>query len=374
MFFLINASNLHVGGGVQVATSFICELAARRDEARDFVVWMSSAVFHNVQASGCTLSAFSSFRVLDIKGRKRFPDSCLRELSEIRCIFTIFGPLYHKVDSRSVVGFAQPWIIYPENECYAKLSWAEKLRSRLKFFLQKKYFQKNSDILVVEAEHVKQQLVLLGVKPASKIVVVHNTISALYQDESIWSDFSVDRTPGKLSVGFIGRNYLHKNVDIIPEVRLILADKYGVDVDFYVTFTDEEWGKSPEVLRRAVKNVGALKVVDCPGFYSSLDAVFFPSLLECFSATPLEAMAMSRPVFLSDRPFNRDVSGDHAFYFDPMSAESAADVIYDYFSLPNDVRIKNLELARLHAINFSSASERADKYLEVIFNGVNRVQ
>lgn len=357
-----------------MATSFICELAKKRGLANSFSVWMSDAVFSNVQASGCNIEVFSSCLVLNVRGRGGFPENLLEELRSFRFVFTIFGPLYQKVNGLSLVGFAQPWIIYPFNECYSRLGVLESLKMRVKFFLQKIYFKKNSDFLVVEAEHVKSQLVELSVKSADEIFVVSNTVSGLYFDESSWSDFSVQTTPGKTSIGFIGRNYLHKNVDLIPEVKQILMRKYGLDIDFYVTFSAEEWDRVSDGLRAAVKNVGVLRVVDCPGYYLSMDGVFFPSLLECFSATPLEAMVMNRPVFSSDRPFNRDVAAEHAFYFDPMSAESAADTIYNYFSLPENIRNQRLDQARMHAVNFSSASERAGKYLEIIFNGVNRVQ
>ena len=61
-----------------------------------------------------------------------------------------------------------------------------------------------------------------------------------------------------------------------------------------------------------------------------MDAIIFPSLLECFSATPLEAMAMEKPFFASDREFIRDVCSDYALYFDPEDPISAANVINDY--------------------------------------------
>lgn len=364
---LINATNLHVGDGVQVAASFICELATKGEISKQFSVWMSRVVYENVKSASAVLDVFSSVRVLDIKGRQSFPEHALRDLKGFDCVFTVFGPLYHRISARSIVGFAQPWIIYPNNECYSRLGLWSAFKLKLKFLLQRKYFAINSDVLVVEAEHVKERLVSQGVKHESEIFVVHNTVAALYFNESLWSNFSVDRDPSRISLGFIGRNYAHKNSEMIPSVKRMIESKYGLTVDFYVTFSDEEWLRCSDEFKLVAKNVGVLRVVDCPGFYSSLDGVFFPSLLECFSATPLEAMVMKRPVFLADRPFNRDVAQDYAFYFDPMSAESAADAIFSYFQLPRDVRWGKLNLAREHSVNFSSAAERADKYVDLIF-------
>ena len=46
---LINTSNLHVGGGVQVATSFIGELTSMPTLPPGLVVWASSAVDANLR-------------------------------------------------------------------------------------------------------------------------------------------------------------------------------------------------------------------------------------------------------------------------------------------------------------------------------------
>src|SRR5690606_15046068 len=100
-------------------------------------------------------------------------------------------------------------------------------------------------------------------------------------------------------------------------------------------------------------------------FYRAMDAVIFPSLLECFSATPLEAMAMEKPLIASDRPFNRDVCSDHAHYFDPMAPDTAADQVAKLFS-NGTADVNALRLAREHAINFASPRERAQRYLEIL--------
>ncbi|MOA18610.1 Glycosyl transferases group 1 [compost metagenome] len=97
-----------------------------------------------------------------------------------------------------------------------------------------------------------------------------------------------------------------------------------------------------------------------------MDAVIFPSLLECFSATPLEAMAMQKPLFASDRGFVRDVCGDFAWYFNPLSADSAADVIAEYITKHHGKNQERLAAARRHVLNFSNARQRAENYLNII--------
>ena len=53
---LINASNLHVGGGVQVATSFISELLDLEDiNLKDITIICSSSVVNNLPKNSLNL-------------------------------------------------------------------------------------------------------------------------------------------------------------------------------------------------------------------------------------------------------------------------------------------------------------------------------
>jgi len=74
---------------------------------------------------------------------------------------------------------------------------------------------------------------------------------------------------------------------------------------------------------------------------------------------------MEKPLFASDRPFNRDICGPHAHYFDPLDPSSAAQAIANVFkgNGPDPIALK---AAREHAINFSSPKERAEKYLALL--------
>lgn len=363
---LINASNLHTGGGVQVAASVISEAARDRDQARGLMVVASSEVDANLSAVNCDTSAFGTYLVGDVRGMKRTPPDVALALEQAGAAFTIFGPLYRwRRPYRSIVGFAQPWIIYPRNECYRRLELLDRIKTRLKFWIHGQYF-KRADILVVELEHVKEGIVRELGFPADRIHVVHNCLSSLYADAHLWQDVSLPpRAGSELALGFVGRNYMHKNTEIFPEIAAILRQTHGIAARFYVTFTDEEWAACSPDFRAACVNVGPLTVAQCPSFYKALDGVVFPSLLECFSATPLEAMAMEKPLFASDRPFNRDVCQDHAHYFDPLSPASAAAAIAGVFggAGPDGTA---LQAAREHAFGFSNARERARKYLDLL--------
>lgn len=369
MKILINSSNLHCGGGVQVASSFINELPLLSKEiVKNFDVIVSSEVDKNINQS--TKIFFKNYKVHNIFGLKNYRNN-INLFDAYDLVFTIFGPCYHPIKGINLVGFAQPWIIYPNNECYSMLSSVEKLKYKLKFFLQKKFFKK-SDFCVVELEHVKQRLIELNIFKDSHVEVVYNTVSNVYFSPEKWEKIKI-MPSNKIKIGLISRDYYHKNTNILPKVKEILKNKYNQDVDFYVTFNEEEWLNKSSSFQENIINVGPLKVNECPNFYEEMDAIIFPSLLECFSATPLEAMIMKKPLFASDRGFIKDVCLDFAYYFEPTDPESAAAVINDFIENKNinELDIK-LTAAQTHAKNFSSAHQRAVKYTQIIENCLNK--
>lgn len=362
---LINAANLHVGGGVQVATSVIGELTLLSELPSSLVVWASDEVDLNLRKLNYDLTVFSSYKLVNSYGLNLMDNFFSGRFRDFDVVFTIFGPLYvWGLSFVNISGFAQPWIIYPDNEIYRSMGWVRRLTTRLRYRVQTFFFRR-SDRLVVELIHVRSGLLAKGIGSPSNIDVIRNTLSAPYTTPSSWQPVAIPDADVAIKLGFVGRNYSHKNTCIFPSVVDALQRVNGIKARIYVTFTDEEWAACDDVFRAAVTNVGPLFVSQCPTFYSHMDAVIFPSLLECFSATPLEAMAMKKPLFASDRPFNRNVCHEHAHYFDPLSPESAADAIARVFK-QGDPSPEALEAAREHALNFSNPKERAEKYLAIL--------
>lgn len=362
----INASNLHVGGGVQVAASFIYELSCMESKAKAFDVFVSNEVFRNASQLGADFGRFARFEVLDVHGIGAMKWEVAKRFKSYPLIFTVFGPFYLPyIPLRHVVGFAQPWIIYPDNELSKRASLIARLKMRMRFLLQSCFFWMADD-LVVELDHVKDGLIGRFKYPAQNIHIVRNCISPVFFDESKWRPVVGYERSDRFTIGFVGRDYPHKNTNALAEMRVALREKHNIDVDVLVTLRDDEWSLKGDEFRREVINIGPLTIAQCPSFYNLLDAVVFPSFLECFSATPLEAMVMRKPLFASDKQFVRDVCGDFAQYFDPLDPESAADSVAKYILHDRELSAVRLEEARAHAVNFSSSRSRALSYLKVL--------
>jgi glycosyltransferase involved in cell wall biosynthesis len=365
---LINASNLHVGGGVQVATSFIADIA-RLGADFPIVVWASSKVAANLKGLNVDIHGFEDFQVANSFGVRFLFSRLNKRLSGFDVVFTVFGPLYSfNRSATKITGFAQGWVIYPANEVRSRQGRVARLMTAVRGRIQGRFFAL-SDVYVVESGHVKRRLRELGLANRQPVEVIPNCVSPVFFAPHLWAPLDVPYAGLAIKIGFLGRNYLHKNLSILPAIRKILWESHGVNVEFFVTFRDDEWRLCSETFRSTIRNVGELSLAQCPSFYNAMDAIIFPSLLECFSATPLEAMAMRKQLFVSDRPFNRDVCGDFAHYIDPLNPVVAAGIIAEILARPADK--ETLDSAELHARTFSSSTERTEAYLKLIRHHLN---
>ena len=81
-------------------------------------------------------------------------------------------------------------------------------------------------------------------------------------------------------------------------------------------------------------NVGPVALADGPALYQSCDVCFLPTLLETFTATYPEAMAMGLPIVTSDVDFARDICQSAAVYFRPRDPADAARTIDELLRQP----------------------------------------
>ncbi|SFS28962.1 glycosyltransferase [Pseudomonas sp. NFACC42-2] len=364
---LINCSNLHVGGAVAVATSFINRVSVKQSLDFDVSILVSTNVMKNLLELGVNLSAFKKVTVADFIGIKALWGGLSQNISGYDLVFTVFGPAYSmKKINKHIVGFAQPSIIYPESRAFYKVSVIRRVLMRLKFRAQRFFFAK-ADSFVVELEHVKLGLQRISGFHRKKITVINSAVDSVFSQPDRWVSINsgMEQSPA-IKLGLISRNYVHKNLDLLPYIKIALKKKHGIDADIYVTFSPEEWGACSDFFKKNINNVGSLTLAQCPTFYCSLDGVVFPSLLECFSAVPIESMLMGKPLFASDFSFIKDCCKDFANYFVPEDAHSAAAAIANYFAKSPDEQERFIHNAKIFVSSYPSATDRADSYLGLI--------
>lgn len=360
---LINASNLHVGGGVAVATSFICHLSASIHASKTLIV-VSSAVDLNIRSLGVDRGAFKAYLVHN----SYFVNSIatfflLRKLSS-PAAFTIFGPVYFPFPCRfHIMGLADPYLIYPDNE-YLCLSATclDRLYFRFYIWLKLLFISRNHRIVF---ETPSAESSFRSIRPSIKSHVVSSGYHDIHLDSALWQSIAFPEIPpGIITLGLISKLYPHKDLQIIPAILEILNRKLGLPSVFLCTLNHCEYRKSNFHLSEYIVNIGPLSLAQCPTFYNRLDGVLFPTLLESYSAVIPESFVHQKPLFISDIPSLRDVAGDYAFYFQPHDPNSAALAVYSYYISQISMHSKDYRL-NIPPSAMKPASSRSNSYISL---------
>lgn len=171
--------------------------------------------------------------------------------------------------------------------------------------------------------------------PISKIKIMPNAVSVFAKDV-IGSDKAdaVFNDTNKFNLFLLSRYMPHKNFEILID----LFSKYRnelKEVRCIITIEAEHHKNSKKLLENIHKynlqdnivNVGPLKQEELGSFFKGCDAFLFPTLLESFSGTYLEAMHFGLPILTSDLDFARYVCYDSALYFNPWDSKDILDKI-----------------------------------------------
>ncbi|MEZ9305127.1 glycosyltransferase [Vibrio breoganii] len=326
MKILIDATNIKVGGGVQVAVSVISELYNTHNQSHKFLFFVSDKVF--VQLSE-DLQQKASVVTTGVSNLLPF-GGCNKQLieasKEVDCTFTIFGPSYWNPKSKHVIGFANAWLVSKNTPAYSIFPWTKRHLYKFKNYLLGKLLYSKGKFYITETESVKAAFIDCFDSEKEYISVVSNTLPYIYKDDYEQRGFfseKLNECNAYFKFVSITHNYPHKNLNIIADVGALL-DKHGVEAIFIVTFADNEYERQSEKFKKYTLNVGPVDIYECRELYQNADALFLPTLIECFSVSYLEAMANNLCITTSDYDFAKDVCGDSAIYFDPLSPDDIA--------------------------------------------------
>ncbi|WP_063654931.1 glycosyltransferase [Candidatus Arsenophonus triatominarum] len=361
---LVNASNLYIGGGLQVGISVIEEFTALKV---NYIAAVSPPVFEQLSSEAqksCKVIESTPSGIFNFFARKKLND--LVKEYQITDVFTVFGPSYWKPKVKNhLVGFAQAWLIYDTSIIIDMLSLKEKMKIIVLSFIQPLYFKHNSTKLVTETDDVRLQIEKLFKICPKKVFTVSNTISSIFYEPKFYDRKILNKLPTKnddIWLLTIAHDYPHKNLGIITK----LVERLPSQFKFILTVTNEFKIKIPLKYQDRVITLGKISSAQCPPIYEVCDALFLPTLLECFSVSYVEAMYMGKPVFTSNRAFAKTICGDAAYYFDPLNADDIANTIIRAYENPILINERCLRGKELVA-KFPLARERAKKYLSILY-------
>jgi glycosyltransferase involved in cell wall biosynthesis len=366
MKIVINTAHQRFGGAVQVALSFIIECKAYPEH--EYHVWLGAGVGKLISKNNFPSNFYFyefNFGVIDFNAIRNIQKTLAKFESKIRpqIIISTSGPSYFKSEVPQVIGYNLPLYIYPESPYVKNMPLLKKLKLTLKKQAHIFFFKRDAVAYVTQTDDVNKRVKkLLNTR---HVYTVSNTANSFFDN---WEKYK-NKLPAGRNNTFrficISSYYNHKNLDLIPLVLKKLSDCGVKNVEFVTTLKDKDF-KQKIGSHKNIINVGPVKPKECPSLYKECDALFLPTLAECFSASYPEAMIMEKPIITTDLPFAKSICGPAALYFKPQNAKDATSKIK---KLINDKELQNQLVfeGKERLKNFDSPEKRAEKYLYICF-------
>lgn len=357
---LIDAGNLHEGGALQVGASLITEMGAMVEDGsaprwlRSSKVRVSKEVWSQLGPSSKPLH----IEVVEArKLRNRFSLSY-----RSATVLQVFGPRYVlKRPALLLSGYADVTAVFGFP---AGTSSHRRLLGNLRG-LASRFLVSRSDVIIVESDYFRSAAQRRLRVKSTKIEVVSNSLNQEFLKGLNRADPAGRQESETVRIGYVARAYPHKNHRFLGQLAARLEAEHGWKVEFLLTLTQEEFDALDSDTKRYSTNFGILPLAELPGLYRSMDLFVFPSLLESYSASPLEAQACGVPVAVSDREFMRAVLKDSVAYFDPLDPASAAAVLSPLLD-SRQARQRLVDLGFANVSVVPSSRYRAESFVEAM--------
>ena len=368
MKLLINTATTNKGGGVQVAKSFIEE--CKELSEHEYFVVLGKNISKSINKDSFPKN-FTFYETPFRPATKVFSWSShnfFLKIIEKECkpdvVFTTTGPSYWRPKVKHVMGYNLPHYIYSDSPYFQIIPLKRKLWWKSMKIYAKYILKRDADALVVQTDDVNERVKFFLSKKS--VFTVSNTISEHYLSPKKVVKKLLAKLKNQFRFLTLSAWYPHKNLSIIPKVLDILIEKGHTNIVFVVTLPkiDEAKLHLADKYKGQLLNIGPVKVEEGASLYQECDAMFLPTLLECFSASYAEAMQLKKPIITSDMGFAHTVCKDAALYVNPMDADDIALKIIALSTsheLQQDLvtrGVKRLEV-------FGSSHDRAKRYLEI---------
>ena len=364
MKILINSAHQRFGGAVQVAVSFLNE--CKNFEAHEYVVCMGPGISKVVDPrdfpSNFTFYTFDFGAVNFVKAFHINRE--LRKVEKEECpdaVISHTGPSYFNSRAPQLIGYNLPVFIYPESPYVKGMSLKTKMKIQCKKWIQHWFLRRDAAALSVQTNDVNQRI-----SKVFKSIPVHtvtNNASHYFTEPKVFPKKLPVPQPKEFRFLTLTSYYPHKDLEIIPRIADILENRGVNDVKFILTLKEEDF-KSRLEDHPQVINIGPVPINEAPSIYQECNALFLPSLAECFSASYAEAMRSNKPIVTTEMGFAKSVCGNAALYYEPVNALKAADAI---IRLIQDKSLQEtlIKTGQEQLTTFDTPKERAAKYLEI---------
>lgn len=326
---IVNAANLHSGGGATLACNFLGWLAGHGKNIIALVPDLPP--FRALPWTAHVRPIFLPPRQLQGWRRLQFDSRWLPRLCQqerARSLFTMgnIGPAHAPCPHTVLVQNA----FYAYGACAARrtLSPRVRLRLRLEEHLLARCLR-TATTVIAQSSVMAARLGNAFRLPPDRIRVVENAVDT----ERLTPQGAQPAREFRLLL--LSRFYPHKNFAILPAVACALRSRSPRPCRFLLTLEPGGGGAAGAFLRdlrrsgvsEMFDNVGPVDYDHLPQLYASADALLLPTLLESSTASYSEAMHFGVPIITSNLDFARAACGEAALYCDPLNPAALAEAV-----------------------------------------------
>ena len=328
--FVIEAVGLTVAGGKELALDLMSRLASHK--AHEFILVMPDLEDYNA-ISGSNIRSIVCKQGSGLLHRARLlnyevPKICREEDADALLCLGNFVP-WKRICPTAVL-LQNAWIVYGDPVADARRTLREHL---ITAYGRHAYRHLHTDIIITQTQVMKDHLCRrYGISPG-RVAIIPNTLSrAKLGSSHDQSSFLGRDGANHFRFLCLAHCYAHKNIDILLDAAQRLPNFTDKSAKCVITVAPEQHPGARRLLERLdrgeaagkIENIGPVPSEMLPEVYHRADALIFPTLLESFSRTYLEAMYFGLPILTSDRDFARNLCRNAAIYFDPLDADSVA--------------------------------------------------
>jgi glycosyltransferase involved in cell wall biosynthesis/SAM-dependent methyltransferase len=370
--FVIEAAGLTVAGGKELALDLMTHLSARTEHQFTCIVpdlaAYKSISSRNLRTIVCPRESGLVHRARLLN--QQVPQICRREQADALLCLGNFVP-WKRVCPTTVL-LQNAWIVYGDPVAESRRTLREHL---ITAYGRHAYRNLRPDVTIITQTPVmKDHLCRRFRIPPARVAIIPNALSLAKLRGSPALPVSL-RKPGANPFTFLclAHCYAHKNIDILADAVERLPQYTRKPAKCVITVAARQHPRARRLLERLsqgdlagkVENIGPVESERLPQVYQNADALIFPTLLESFSRTYLEAQYFGLPILTSDRDFAHHLCGNAALYFDPLDAESVARSMARMME-DSALRRRLAENGRNLLAHAPSWHEIADRFVEVL--------
>lgn len=237
---------------------------------------------------------------------------------------------------------------------------------------------KRCNAIIAVSEFSRQQLLNYGFAETEKVHAVLEGVNPLF-GEFLADDSLTTELTGKLATNqpyilCVAHSYPHKNLDLLVRAfgklmgevphNLVIVGKPRLGEAKLERAIDDIFPGNRLIRLKSSVSFDTLRLL-----YQKSDLFVLPSNYEGFGLPVLEAMMAETPVISSKAGALEEVTGNHAFHFEEMSAQNISQKVLEVLSLDDETKRNHLLEARRWAESFTWS--RSVKEMFRVINSVN---